>query len=214
MNLNSINTKELISRHFKLIVIGVLLIIVFLQRCFDSCNHNTTTSTKIVTKRDTAYITKRDTITKEVKVYVTKYKKLKGVQYTPSNNIDTCKQRFNLLLNEFSIVRIYKDTIPISNDLKLGTLIVTDTVWTNRIINRQIFRDIKFPKITETVTITNPPKRQFYAGGILLGNKEGLNSINPGFLYKDKKDRIFSLNGQITFDGNIYYGGGMYWKFE
>jgi hypothetical protein len=194
----------------KYIVIGVLVIIILLQR---GCSGKTISEPIVVTKYDTIWKKTHDTLTKEVKVVKVEYIKPEGPQYTPGEHIDTCRARFNYLLKQHTARRTYKDTIKLDS---LGTITVIDTVWLNKLGKRTYIKDYKIPLVTKTVTIIKQPdpKRQLYIGGNLFGDKTTLQSFTPGVLYKDRKDRVYQANVGVNSDGTLTYGLGAYWKIK
>lgn len=194
----------------KYIVIGVLVIIIFLQK---GCSGKTISEPVVITKYDTIWKKTHDTLTKEVEVVKIKYVKPEGPHYTPGENIDTCRARFNYLLKQHIARRTYKDTIALDS---LGTITVIDTVWLNKLGKRTYIKDYKIPLVTKTITIIKQPdpKRQLYIGGNLFGDKTTLQSFTPGVLYKDRKDRIYQANVGVNFDGTLIFGLGTYWKIN
>ena len=196
---------------YKYVVIVVLVAIIILMR---SCESTIIPKEPVViTKYDTIWKETHDTITKEVEVVKIKYVKPEGPQYTPGENIDTCRARFNYLLKQHIARRTYKDTIALDS---LGTITVIDTVWLNKLGKRTYIKDYKIPLVTKTITIIKQPdpKRQLYIGGNLFGDKTTLQSFTPGVLYKDRKDRIYQANVGVNFDGTLIFGLGTYWKIN
>jgi len=196
---------------YKYIVIIILVVIIILMRSCDGTN--VVEKETIYTKTDTIYKETHDTITKEVQVVKIQYIKPEGTQYTPGENIDTCRARFNYLLKQHSARRTYKDTIALDS---LGTITVIDTVWLNKLGKRTYIKDYKIPLVTKTITIikAQQPKRQLYIGGNLFGDKTTLQLFVPGLIYKDRKDRIYQANVGVNFDGTLTYGLGAYWKIN
>jgi hypothetical protein len=194
----------------KYIVIGVLVIIILLQR---GCSGKTISEPTVITKYDTIWKKTHDTITKEVEVVKIKYVKPEGPEYTPGEHIDTCRARFNYLLKQHTARRTYKDTIKLDS---LGTITVIDTVWLNKLSKRTYIKDYNIPLVTKTITIIKQqdPKRQLYIGGNLFGDKTTLQSFTPGVLYKDRKDRVYQANVGVNFDGTLIFGVGTYWKIN
>ncbi len=195
------------------ILIGILILIILLQR---SCGGTTIVDNKptVTVKTDTIWKTKHDTVTNTVK----EIKIIHGTvpadpQFHSSNDIDTCKARFNNLLTEYLTTRVYADTLKLDS---LGTIIINDTVFMNKLGKRTKIYDYKIPLVTKTVTITKQadPKRQLYIGGNLFGDKTKLQLLTPGILYKTKKDHIYQINVGINFDGTITYGAGIYYKIK
>jgi hypothetical protein len=51
-------------------------------------------------------------------------------------------------------------------------------------------------------------------GGGITGNKNGVELLQGGFLYKSKKDKVFGLNLGINGNSQIVYGLQSYWKIK
>ena len=179
------------------IVIVALVIVIILMR---SCNDVTDTQT-VYTKTDTVYKETRDTITRRVRSTSVRY-----IKDTVFSSLDTCNSEYNRMTT-------YRDTIGIDS---IGTVTIVDTVFRNSLKNRTIFKNYKIPLVTKTVTITKEqqPKRQLYVGGNLFGDERNLQMITPGLLYKDKRDRIYTANVGVNFDGSMTYGIGAYFKIK
>lgn len=200
------------KKYITIIVIGILLLIILLQR--SCCTGNTVVQKPIsVIKLDTLWKITHDTIIKRIKVTTIKYIKPTGPKYIPGENIDTCNARFNFLLKEHTALSVYSDTLKLDS---IGKITIIDTVWLNKLKQRTYIKDYKIPFVTKTVTIIKEqdPKRQLYIGGNLFGDKGTLQLLTPGILYKTRKDQIYQLNAGINFDGTITYGLGMYWKIK
>lgn len=195
--------------NFTYIVIAVLAAIILLQR---ACNHNVVTEGSVTTEYDTIWKVKHDTLIKEVPVIrIVHRDPPKGPEYTPGEHIDTCRARFNYLLKQHSLQRVYTDTIKLDT---LGTITVIDTVWLNKLGKRTKIFNYKIPIVTKTITKPADPVRQVYIGGNLFGDDSQLQFITPGILYKTKKDHIYQVNIGVNFDGSITYGAGAYWKIK
>lgn len=189
------------------IVILVLIGIIVVQR---SCCGNQAVASDTIVITDTIWKTKRDTTIKTVTVVKKEY--IKDTTYSPGETIDTCKSRFNNLLEEHLTRTIYSDTLKLDS---LGTIVVRDTVWKNKLHGkRQYIKDYKIPYVTKTIIQPQPPKRQLYIGGNLFGDKTQLQIVTPGVLYKTRKDHIYQVNVGIDVNGNITYGVGTYWKIK
>jgi hypothetical protein len=197
--------------YITIILIGILVLIILLQR---SCGNKIINNQPQVTvKIDTVYKHITDTLVKNVPVKTFVYVKPDGPQYTPGENIDTCRARFNYLLKQHATRRVYQDTLKLDS---LGTITITDTIWLNKLLKRTYTQDIKIPIVTKTVTITKEknPVRQLYVGGNLFGDQTKLQLFTPGILYKTKQDHIYQINAGINFNGTITYGFGAYWKIS
>lgn len=201
-----------IKPHITTILIGILILIILLQR---SCTGTKIIDNKpeITVKIDTVYKHITDTLVKNIPVKTFVYLKPDGPQYTSSENIDTCRARFDYLLKQHATRRIYQDTLKLDS---LGTITVIDTIWLNKLHKRTYLQNIKIPLVTKTITIIKEkePVRQLYVGGNLFGDKTSLQLITPGILYKTKKDHIYQVNAGINFNGAITYGVGAYWKIS
>ena len=194
-----------------LIIVALVAIILLQRSCdgiFDSGEEQTTVKT------DTVYKHIHDTITKDVKVIHTEYVPINKPQYTPGETLDTCKSRFQDLLKEHLIKRVYADTLKLDS---LGSIVIKDTVWINKLHGKRTYvKDYKIPYVTKTITTIEKekPRRQLYVGGNVFGNTDDLQAITPGLIYKDKKDRIYQANVGVNFDGSLTFGVGTYWKIK
>jgi hypothetical protein len=204
--------KEKINKWFTAIIIIILAVIIFLQR---SCEGNRILNpTTVTTKTDTIWKFKHDTIIKNVKISKIIHVPVPAdPKFHPSDNIDTCKARFNNLLKDYLTKRVYADTLKLDS---LGTIIINDTVFMNTLGKRTKIYDYKIPIVTKTVTITKQeePKRQLYIGGELFTDATRSTIIVPSLIYKDRKDRIYQINIGFDNKGSIYYGGGLFWKIK
>lgn len=196
--------------NFNYLLIGILVAIIFLQR---SCNGKQISSTpEPIITTDTIWKTTHDTVYKNVTIVKEEYIKPEGEQYNSGETIDTCKARFQNLLKEHIVRRVYSDTLKLDS---LGTIVVRDTVWLNKLYGKRSYtKDYKIPFVTKTIIKPEPPKRQLYIGGNLFGNTNSIQSITPGLLYKNKKDQIYQVNVGISTNGDIIYGVGGYWKIK
>ena len=186
---------------YKYIVIIILAIIIILMR---SCESTVVPKEPIViTKYDTIWKKTIDTITKKVFVDKIEYVPFEKIIFA---NVEECMKEYNRKTT-------YKDTIALDS---LGTITVIDTVFQNSLKERTIFKNYKIPLVTKTITIIKQqdPKRQLYIGGNLFGDKRTLQSITPGLIYKDKKDRVYQANVGVNFDGTLIFGVGTYWKIN
>lgn len=209
--------KETIKKYFTYGIIIILILLLFfiprgIKDIISGKNEITTT-----VRTDTVWGEVHDTINKEVKVVSYKYVKIPGEQYTSGDNLDTCAKRLDKLVKAYGIQTIYLDTIKLDTLGIKGTLTVRDLIWKNKFEGkRQYISNLKVPTIEKTTTITKTadPVRQFYFGGNLYGDKERIQLVTPGILYKDKKDRIYQANLGVNFDGQITYGLGAYYKIS
>lgn len=207
-----LSKKEKINKKISYLVIIGLIIIILLQR---SCKQPTTVKDdpKITVKVDTVYKHLTDTLIKNVPIKSVEYIPINGPYYASGENLDTCKANFNRLLNEHLSKKVYQDTLKLDNDF--GTITIIDTVWINKLYGKRTYtQNINIPTITKIITKPEDPKRQLYIGGNLFGDKNQLQLLTPGILYKTKKDHIYQANVGVNFDGSVTYGFGAYWKIK
>lgn len=200
-----------IKPYLTLLLIAGLVIIILLQR---SCSKDPVVAGPTVeVKYDTIYKNVHDTVQYTVHQTVHDTVRPDGPEYTPGESIDTCKARFEYLLKQHIVKRVYNDTLQLDS---LGTIVIIDTVWLNKLGKRIKIYDYKIPFVTKSITITKEkePVRQLYIGGNLFGDKTKLQLMTPGILYKTKQDHIYQANIGINFDGTVTYGVGAYWKIK
>lgn len=136
----------------------------------------------------------------------------KEVQYLPDTNYQKLVNQYREILLLYLAKNIQKDSLKIDS---IGYVSITDTVTKNLIANRKFKYNLKYPVITNTITLQPIPRNQLYIGGGLEGNKVNLiNQINAGFLFKNKKDQIYGIYGGIDGNANINFGIQSYWKIN
>lgn len=207
-----LSREEKNRKKFSYFLIIGLVIYIILQR---SCAPDTIVNgdPQVSIKIDTVYKHITDTLIKNVPVKSFIYVQPEGPQYIPTNDLDSCKANFNRLLNEHIKKTVYQDTLKLANDF--GTITVIDTVWINKLYGKRTYiQNINIPTITKTITKPEDPKRQLYIGANLFGDRQQIQLLTPGILYKTKKDHIYQANLGVNFDGSITYGAGMYWKIK
>jgi hypothetical protein len=193
-------------------LVAALIIIILLQRCGGIM------IPVPQSKTDTVVETKYTTITTEGKSRPVFIKGERDtiveteIEYILSDEDYGIAERLDTLIELYSMKNIYLDSIPVDT---FGYIKITDTVQQNKFLGRSFITNVTIPE--KTITITNTiypkPKRQFYIGGGISGNKiSPINSVNAGLLYKDRRDRIFGIGA--SYDGQIYYGISSYWKIK
>lgn len=193
--------------NYSYLTIIILIIIIFIQR---SCNNKSGKVIKTVTV-DTIYKIKQDTVIKVVNLVSEKIVYPKDV-ITPSNNIDTCKIRFNILADDYYMKRVYSDTLKLDD---IGNVVITDTVWQNKLHKqRKYISDYKIPTVIKTIIEYEKPKRQLFIGGSIFGNTINVVNVTPSLLYKSKKDQIYQVSVGLSTNGQVNYGLGTYWKIK
>ena len=212
--------KNLLKLDIKTIAIGVLIIIIILLRTCSGGGGGTdkkpTETVKIGGKK--YEVIKRDTVVKEVPVIIQVPKKGKDIYhdttiYVPvKSNIDTAQ-----IIKEFFAKNVYNDTLKL--DDSLGFVAIKDTISQNKILSR-IYNGVVFKKSTkETVYLKEPPKRQMYLG--VYGGADKvvfIKMIGIDLLYKDKKDKIYTIGVGVTNNGSTtltpYIKAGLFFKIK
>lgn len=181
-----------------IVIVALVVVIILMRSCSNVIDKETT-----YVKTDTIWKETKDTVTKNVNIVSVRYVPVKETIFT---SVDTCNKEYNRQT-------VYRDTIKLDS---IGGITIIDTVFQNRLGKRTIFKDYKIPLVTKTSTIikAQQPNRQLYIGGNLFGDRRSLQTITPGLLYKDRKDRIYIANVGVNFDGSITYGVGAYFKIK
>jgi hypothetical protein len=199
------------------VVILVLLIIVFLQRCGTGSSNTPAPKRDTVRVVDTQWVTKVDTFygkpkpSAPPKVDTSWRDSIKLKDSTYKYLFD----RYIELGDRYYSRHTYQQKFKIDT---IGSITVKDTVVSNVITGRSLTYDLKYPVIKETTTITihEPYKstRQLYVGGGIWGNQKApISGANVGLLYKDRKDRVFGGNIGV-FNSELTYGVSSYWKIK
>ena len=190
-------------------VIVVLLFTVALQH--KGCNApNMKADT--VTVHDTTWKVHDSLIVKKLKVKETIHDTLPP-EYIADTNYPKLKAQYDALVIAYLAKNIYADTVKLDT---LGYVAVADTVHKNELLGRSYKYNYKIPTVTVTTTITKqaPPKGALFMGGGVTGNKNGLELLHGGFLYKSKQDKIFGLHIGINGNSQVVYGVQSFWKIK
>jgi len=205
---------------FVLMILMAIGFILFSRGCFQAANTEEVKPTVIVT-RDTQYIQQPPVTIPQYQPIIieTKAPAVIPQQYQPSNNQEVLLKQYQDLVEKFLTSHRYKDSIVLKDSAlrEVGIVRLDDIVSENEIKSRAPSYALKFPVITNTVTITQPylPRNQWFVGGALNGNKLNLVDVfKAGVLIKNKKDQIFSINGTISTGGYLGAELGYYTKIR
>jgi len=192
-----------------ILVVAALLFVVAVQH--GGCG-NPNLKADTVTLHDTAWTIHDSLIVKKLKIKQTIHDTLPA-EYIADTNYPILKLQYEALVSAFLDKNIYADTLKIDT---LGYVAVTDTVYKNELQNRSYKYNYKIPTITVTNTITKqaPPKGALFIGGGVTGNKNGLDVLQGGFLYKSKHDKVLGLHVGINGNNQVVYGIQSYWKIK
>ena len=180
------------------IIIGVLIILLLLQRCGNGSHNSTSNDT--IRKIDTTYIT----ITKEKIKYIPKWKK--HIEYVDKHDTTQITDTV-FIINDYNSTYLYQDS------LKTDTLslYINDSISKNKIQSRNIKYSIKFPTITITNTVIKN-KNEYYIGLGLVGGKNGIGFFGPELMLRTKKKNVYGVG--VGLDGNLKTNVSLrtYWK--
>lgn len=192
-----------------IIVVVILLFVLAIQR--NGCN-NPNIKADTVTLHDTAWQVHDSLIVKKLKIKQIIHDTLPA-EYIADTNYPKLKAQYDALVIAYLAKTLYTDTLKIDT---LGYVAVSDTVYKNELQNRSYKYNYKIPTITVTNTITKqaPPKGALFIGGGVTGNKNGLDVLQGGFLYKSKHDKVLGLHVGINGNNQVVYGIQSYWKIK
>ena len=165
-----------------------------------------------VTLHDTTWKTHDSLIIKKLVIKNTIHDTLPP-EYIADTNYPKLKAQYDALVIAYLAKNIYADTVKLDT---LGYVAVADTVHKNELLGRSYKYNYKIPTVTVTTTITKqaPPKGALFMGGGVTGNKNGLDVLQGGLLYKSKQDKLFGLNIGINGNSQVVYGVHSYWKIK
>jgi hypothetical protein len=201
--------NQFIKTNFVSIVVLVLLSIIL----FQTCGKNTDVVKPVIT-RDTVWVYKDSTVyskpqlIKTVPVPIEQW----NTEYLPDTNYSKLVKQYTDLAEKFLASNIHSDSIKIDS---IGYVHIVDTVSRNFLLGRYTEYNLKYPVITNTITIPEKKKNQLYIGGLLQGNPVNTPSqISAGALFKSKKDQIYGATIGIDRNGQVQYGAQLYWKIK
>jgi len=205
--------RELKKLSLSEILVLVLLIIILLQRCGGGKTPENPTVPQIT--RDTVWVHTDSTITKQPQIIKTITVPVEqwNTKYLPdTSSMSKLIAQYNELASKFLALNISVDSITIDT---IGKVFITDTVTTNMIKNRKLSYNFKFPIITNTITIPELKRTQWYVGGTIQGEQGSLISqINANLLIKNKKDQMFGGYVGLNKSGALQIGLSSYWKIK
>lgn len=207
--------KEFLTKNFLGIVVIILGVLLYLQRC----NDDATGIQPPDTSSNTVQVPQPPII---IPIYTPQPSSTQPVinippAYKPSEDLATLLAQYNDLARKFLEVKTYKDSIELrdSTGTKVGIVNLNDIVSENSIKSRSPDYQLNFPHTTTIITRTAPPKNQFYIGGAALGNQNQIvTGGKVGIYLKNKRDQLYGLEVQKIKGVPITYGAGMYWKIK
>jgi len=196
-----------IKKNYIVLLIGILILIILLQRC----GGNNSVAEKPRVKIDTVWI-KHDSIVYSKPKVIKVIKGIKEIQYVPDTSYTKLVIQYKDLVDLYTAQNVFSDTLRIDS---IGYVNVKDTITKNIIKGRSYNYNLKYPVVTKTITLQPTPKTQVYVGGGLQGDQYSMiNEFSTGLLLKTKQDQIFGLYTGIDNNGRIQYGLQSYWKIK
>lgn len=210
---------KILKLDIKTLLILVLIAVILFMRACDGRKNITSKPGDVVNvdgkphivvkhTRDTVYIPKQTIVYKkgediyhEVPVYV-----------EIPNDVDTTE-----ILKDYFASVTYKDTIKLNDNL--GEIKLTDVISKNRIQDRKFEANVKQQIIRDSIILKEKVRRQLYIGiNSSFTSQNFVNSVGTGFIYKDKKDKVFlfGVGAQQSPSSTLtpYIQGGLYWKIK
>ena len=184
---------------FYLIIIGVLTVILLMQKCGGGCNFIPILPPPITIRTvDTVYTV----ITKEIPTYVPKWRTHIKYVHDTTETVDT-----TYVIGDYYSTYFYQDSL-INDTL---CFYINDSITENKIKSRDLKYVMSFPTIKiHDVVIQN--KNEYYIGLGLIGNQKGINYFGPEFLLRTKKKDVYGIG--VGVDGNLKPNLSLrtYWK--
>ena len=199
---------EFVKKNLLSLAIVVLLIVVALQKCAQP-----SPSEQPTIVRDTAWVVKDSLIYSKPQLVKTIEIESHDTiinQYIPDTNYAKLVIQYQEIVNQLLAKNIMEDSIRIDSN---GYVKITDTVQKNLIVGRGTQVNIKYPIITETITLPAKKVNQVYVGGVFQTGAQ-TPQVGVGALLKTRKD--FTLGGSLSINtyGDFIYGAGAYWKIK
>ena len=190
------------------LIILVLLVIIFLDRC-----KKPTYLGDPVVKRDTVWIERDTVILSSPQLVKTEWSSDTTIinnNYIPDTNYAKLVAQYYEVVNQLIARNIFQDTIRIDTN---GYIKIIDTVQNNEIVGRSSYINVKYPTITETITMPERKVNQLYLGGMLQTNFRN-HQVGTSLLLKTKSDLILGGSFGVNTYGDAMYGVGAYWKLK
>lgn len=191
---------------FNLALIAILAIIVLKSGCNDTkiegngINIKKYDVVKYVT--DTQYVEKKITIIKNGKDIYHDTTIYESVPYMDSIQMQE-------KLKEYYAKNVSNDTIKVDS----GYVYIKDTIQMNRILNRQLSIDMKYPVITKEVFYKEKKRVQVYAGANGSVSRDGnFLGAGVGLILKTKSDRLYGIGAGFDQAKNLNINGSIYIK--
>lgn len=199
---------QFVKNNFFNIVIAVLAVIIVLQKCTQPGDID-----EPIIVRDTVWTVKDSLI-------VSKPQLIKSIsveshdtiinQYIPDTNYAKLVLQYQEIVNQLLAKNIMEDSVRIDSN---GYVKITDTVQKNLIVGRSTRVNIKYPTITNTITLPAKKVKQLYIGGVFQTGADN-PQIGASALLKTRNDFLFGGSLSVNTYGDLNYGIGAFWKIK
>ena len=168
-------------KNIQTLLIVVLVVVILFMRSCDGGGGSV--EPKVITKVETKW----DTITITKNVYIPKWK-TKIVTEVDSILINVPIDTLEVL-KDYYAKNVFVDEIKLDS---LGVVTITDTIYKNTVWRRAVESNILIPTttITKEIYLNN---REFYWGLNVAGNRNQINYLGGGILFKSKRKNIYGL---------------------
>lgn len=195
-----------IKSNFYYIIILILGLIIILQRC----SKPEIITEKPVVVRDTVWATTQDVVITNPTLIKTIPGKTE-TNYIPDPDYKNLILQYQKLVENYTAQNIHRDSIKIDS---IGYVKIEDTVSHNLITGRKTSYSLKYPIITNTITLPLVRKNQIYYGGGLEYSPMNGQEFNAGILLKTKSDQVYSVYGGLNSNGGYQIGIQSFWKIK
>lgn len=175
----------------------VLFFFMFFKGCFTQSQQATDTKTS---KSDTVYSIAQSAAPIPAQPIVIATQQPSPAQTNTIREIiyknDTAA--INEILTKYFSKNAYTNVLKIDT---IGTVQVSDTISQNTIVGRSYTYNLRYPVITNTVTIDHPykPVNAVYIGAGVSGTQLDLvSAFKAGLIFKNKKDNLFEVNATVN----------------
>ena len=199
---------EFIRKNLLSLAVIVLLVVVVLQKC---AQPGASEGPTIV--RDTAWVVKDSLIYSKPQLVKTIEIESHDTiinQYIPDTNYAKLVIQYQEIVNQLLAKNIMEDSIRIDSN---GYVKITDTVQKNLIVGRGTQVNIKYPIITETITLPAKKVNQVYIGGVFQTGAQ-TPQVGASALLKTRNDFLFGGSLSINTYGDLQYGVNALWKIK
>lgn len=205
-----------IKQNFQFLIICLLAVVLFLQRCNTPSTPIAQSTTTV--KTDTVWGTPPAPI---INVYpeITNHipaataQRGKDTAYLPSPVDSILRIQYMALRDSLLSQNIYNQKYTQDS----SSIELVDTVSNNRLTGRSYKFNLKYPIVTNTVTIKEPykPVTQLYFGGGIGGSQlQPVQDLHLGLMLKTTKDQLYGVKAGISPQGGFSFGADMYWKLK